>query len=229
VKLPFTIEQFLGVFTAYNHAIWPAQIVAYALGVAVVIAAISGFRHAGRFISGALALYWIWVGVAYHLLHFRSINPPATVFGALFILQGLLFAILGLFASRLHFKATPGARGVAGGLCILYAMIIYPLLGLTFGHAYPQSPVFGVAPCPLLIFTFGLLLWTATRFPWHLLIVPVLWALLGISAATVLGIREDFGLPISCLMTIILLVIRGRRDRQHDALTKSGTAEMAVS
>lgn len=36
--LPFTREQFLGVFNDYNTAVWPAQVVACVLGLAVVAA-----------------------------------------------------------------------------------------------------------------------------------------------------------------------------------------------
>ena len=32
MSLPFAVEQFLGVFVAYNAAIWPEQIAAYTLG-----------------------------------------------------------------------------------------------------------------------------------------------------------------------------------------------------
>ena len=39
--LPFTPEQFLGVFVNYNYAIWPIQIAAYALG-ALSIASLFG-------------------------------------------------------------------------------------------------------------------------------------------------------------------------------------------
>lgn len=35
---PFTTGQFLNVFSAYNLAIWPAQITAYGLGVIAVAA-----------------------------------------------------------------------------------------------------------------------------------------------------------------------------------------------
>ena len=34
--LPFTREQFLAAFVTYNEAIWPAQLVAYLLGLAAV-------------------------------------------------------------------------------------------------------------------------------------------------------------------------------------------------
>ena len=38
MSLPFTIEQFLGVFAAYNAAIWPAPIFAYVLGLVAGVA-----------------------------------------------------------------------------------------------------------------------------------------------------------------------------------------------
>lgn len=221
---PFTIEEFLQVFARYNQAIWPVQIVAYALGLVVVVAAIKSFRNSSRLISGILALIWIWVGVAYFMLFFKAINPPAVVFGALFVLQGLLFAGFGVAGSRLQFQASLNARGIVGGIFIHYAMVIYSLLGYAFGHVYPSSPVFGVAPCPVLIFTFGLLLWTSARFPWYLLIVPTLWALVGISAASSLGIREDFALPLCCLITVILLVARGRSSAARTKVTEAPVA-----
>jgi integral membrane sensor domain MASE1 len=54
--LPFTREQFLGVFVTYNDAIWPLQIVTYLLGIVVVVALL--FRHgrpSDRIIAGVLA------------------------------------------------------------------------------------------------------------------------------------------------------------------------------
>jgi len=35
--LPFTREQLLAVFVAYNEAVWPAQVVAYLLALWMVI------------------------------------------------------------------------------------------------------------------------------------------------------------------------------------------------
>ena len=37
MQLPFTIDQFFGVFRDYNTALWPAQIVLLALAVVAVI------------------------------------------------------------------------------------------------------------------------------------------------------------------------------------------------
>lgn len=59
MTLPFTVEQFFGVFADYNAAIWPAQIAAYALGLAAVGALCLPARHAARFILAVLALMWL--------------------------------------------------------------------------------------------------------------------------------------------------------------------------
>ena len=42
------------------------------------------------------------------------------------------------------------------------------------GHVYPAAPMFGVTPCPLVIFTFGMLLLSRERAPWPLLVIPAL-------------------------------------------------------
>ncbi len=92
--------------------------------------------------------------------------------------------------------------------------VLYPLIGVASGHRYPAMPMFGVAPCPTTIFTFGLLLWTIDRVPKYLLLIPLLWSLLGVVAALQLGIPEDFVLPLSGLVVTALLIWR---DRGHAA------------
>ena len=101
-----------------------------------------------------------------------------------------------------------GPVAVVGGLAVLYAMLVYPLLGIVFGHSFPYAPMFGVAPCPMVIFTFGLLLWTRPRVPRYLLAIPFLWSLLGFSAALSLGIREDFGLLVAGLLGTAIVLWR---------------------
>jgi hypothetical protein len=57
MSLPFTVEQFLGVFSRYNEAIWPAQLVAYALGLAAVGLALWRQPYSDRTIAAILALF----------------------------------------------------------------------------------------------------------------------------------------------------------------------------
>jgi hypothetical protein len=83
-------------------------------------------------------------------------------------------------------------------------LIVYPLLGLYAGHGYPRVPMFGITPCPLVLFTFGTLL-LASRVPGWLLFVPAAWSLVGGSAAFLLGVPQDWPLLFSGLAAVPLL------------------------
>ena len=89
---------------------------------------------------------------------------------------------------------------------ILYALIVYPLLGRALGHRYPYSPTFG-APCPTTIFTFGIVLLSAVPRSRIVLVIPVLWSLLGAFAALRLGMWEDAGLVISAIVATLIVVL----------------------
>jgi hypothetical protein len=79
----------------------------------------------------------------------------------------------------------PVQRLVGAGI-VGYALVVYPLLNVLLGHRYPAMPTFG-APCPTTIATFGLLTWATPRPPWFVWPIPILWALVGTSAAFTLG------------------------------------------
>lgn len=209
MDLPFTIEEFLNVFAAYNLAVWPIQFVLFGLGLLGVAFALKK-KNAGRLVSGILAFLWIWTGLAYHLAQFTRINPGAYVFGAAFVVQGLLFLFEGVIRNRLSFAYSARPSAVFGAVLMAYAMLVYPLLNLTLGHSYPHMPTFGL-PCPTTIFTFGILLWTVDSVPKHLLVLPLLWSLLGASAAVSLGIWEDLGLAVAGLGGTTGIVLRDKR------------------
>ena len=215
--MPFTVDQFFEVFESYNIAIWPAQIAAYLLGIGAVILAFRGDGMKGRAATGILALFWIWMGVFYHIIHFSRINPAARVFGALFILQGLLFVIMGPVLGKIRFRFSGDWISVSGLIFILFSMAIYPLIGKLAGHSYPGVPVFGVAPCPVTIFTFGLMLWISRPVPVYNVLIPLIWSLIGTSAAFSLNVPQDYGLGIAGILGTVLLIIRNRRLKRQGA------------
>ena len=45
-----------------------------------------------RIVSLILSLFWIWMGIVYHLWFFSAINKAAIGFAAFFVLQGILFS-----------------------------------------------------------------------------------------------------------------------------------------
>ena len=201
--LPFTHEQFLAVFAAYNTAVWPAQPVAYLLGLAACAALAWRPRSSGRLVAGVLAVGWLWTGMAYHLFHFSTVNPAAVAFGVLFLVQGVLFVSAARRRS-LRFRAAQGWRGWAGWTLVVYAMVFYPLLGLAAGARYPELPMFGITPCPLALFTFGILLLASGRIPWSLLVVPGAWSVIGGSAAFLLDVPQDGPLLFLVLLVPVL-------------------------
>ena len=209
--LPFTLDQFMSVFMAYNDAIWPMQIVAYVVGAGAVMLLFRPGPVASRLIAGAVALMWLWTGIAYHWLNFATINPGAYLFGAFCVLQGLLFFYFGVMRDHLRFGYEGGVAAIVGSLLILYAGVLYPLIGVWTGHAYPALPMFGVTPCPVTIFTFGLLLLTTASVSRWLLVIPFLWSLVGGSAAFLLGIPQDWLLLVSGLIAVPMIVMHDRR------------------
>jgi hypothetical protein len=88
--------------------------------------------------------------------------------------------------------------------------VLYPLLGIASGHAYPRAPTFGVTPCPTAIFTFGVLLLAQGAVPARLLVLPTLWAAVGVSAAVQLGVREDLGLAAAAVLAAGFLYVERR-------------------
>jgi len=210
MDIPFTVEQFFNVFEAYNTATWPAQIIAYFIGGGAVALAFRENRLSGRIVSGILALFWIWMGVFYHMAYFSTINPAAWTFGALFVIEGLLFIVVGSIWGRLSFGFDLKTIPIIGTIFILYAMVVYPLAGLALGHWYPRAPMFGVAPCPTTIFTFGLLLWAKKPVPAYVLVIPLIWSIIGTMAAVGLQVPQDYGLGIAGIVGTILAIKRNR-------------------
>lgn len=205
MKLPFDAAQFLEVFARYNQAVWPMQLVFYALAVGALLMLALRVRHADRAMSALLALLWAWIGIVYHGMFFREINPAATLFAALFLAGAAAFAWQGVVRARLVFQGAHAVAGAAGMALIAYALVLYPLLSIVFGHPYPAAPTFGL-PCPTVIFTLGVLLFLKAPYPRTVFIAPLAWAAIGVQAAVLLGMYEDFGMLLAALAGVVAAV-----------------------
>jgi hypothetical protein len=210
MKMPFTTDQFMEVFKNYNLSIWPLQILFYMLALLALLLVIIDIPLTNKINAAILAFFWLWMGLVYHILYFSAINPAAYIFGGAFILQGFLFIYLGVIRNKISFRLHIDFYSITGGLFIIFSLALYPMTGYLLGHVYPASPTFGL-PCPTTIFTFGLLLLTDKKVPVSLLIIPLLWSVLGFSAAFALGIREDAGLLAAGIIFLASLVFRNRQ------------------
>ena len=195
--LPFSSEQFFALFGHYNLAIWPAQLVAYALAVFLVWSVVTRRTWNWRATAFILGAFWLWNGLVYHLTYFTGINPAAYGFAALFVAQGIAFIGSGIRAPDATITIQCDACSIIAATLILYAMVVYSIIGTLVGHGWPRAPMFGIAPCPTTIFTLAVLMLARQSSSFWLAAIPIVWALIGATAAVLLGVSEDLGLVAS--------------------------------
>jgi hypothetical protein len=210
MAIPFTVDQFYGVFRDYNNAVWPAQLVLLLLALAVVVLVLRPQPWSGVAVSAVLAFLWAWIAVAYHFTFFTRISPPAYAFAVVSLAGAAVFAWQGVIRRRLTFKWVPGWRCAAGAALIGFALLVYPIWSAVAGHRYPAVASFGL-PCPTTIFTIGVLAFAQRPSQRSALVVPVLWCLVGAQAAFLLSVPPDLGLIAAVAVGIGLFVTAPQR------------------
>ena len=205
MALPFTAEQFFGLFRTYNETVWPAQWALLALALVAIYLATCPSSGSSRTISAILGALWLWLGLAYHLAFFASINPLAYAFSAISVAGGLVFFWLGVVRQGLCFRLSLRSRGLMGLFLVVFSLVLYPVWSSQAGHPYPELPTFGL-PCPTTIFTLGMLAFLAPPYPRAALVVLILWCLVGVQAAFLLDVPQDLGLLVAAATGVFLLV-----------------------
>jgi hypothetical protein len=205
MRLPFTAEQFFGVFSTYNLAVWPAQAALLALGVAALGLAVRPRPMSGPAISAILGALWLWTGLAYQLAFFAAINPLAPAFAALSLAGAAAFLWQGVVRRRLVFRCSTQRRGLIGLALVVYALLIYPAWLLLDGHRWPALPTFGL-PCPTTLFTFGMLAIAVPPAPRVIWIAPLLWAVVGVQAAWWFDVTPDLMLGVAAALGLAWMV-----------------------
>jgi hypothetical protein len=189
VELPFTSDEFFGVFADYNRRFWWMAVAWWFGSVGALVLAWRRPTNGSRALSYFLGVLWLWNALAYHALLFTRINPAAWLFAVLFAAQALLF-FQAAARSNLEYFASVGWVRVLGIGLMSYGLA-YPLLTIAFGHGYPAAPTFGV-PCPTAILTIGVLVTARCAAPVRLAIIPAFWSLVGGSAAVLLAVPTDY-------------------------------------
>jgi len=200
LQIPFTTEQFFQTFQIYNQSVVPISILFILLGVLVVAALHRKMNWRHQYIGYFLSILWLWIGIVYHIVIFTKINTTAYGFGGLFIMQGLFF-LKETYQGRLQFGYLQRSRYKVGMGLVLFSLAIYPILSFFLKLDIDQVISLGL-PGPSVIFTFGCLLLIEKFLPKYLLVIPVLWSMIGMSAAYNFGVYPDYLLGLSALVTI---------------------------
>lgn len=207
--MPFTQEQFFQVFSDYHSRLGFTVFFFYFLTAITLLLLFKKHRIAVSFALMFLALLWVWMAVVYHGIFFSRINPAAPFFALLFIVEGALL-ILASMKGWFVFAEENKLYLFWSRALMVYALIIYPLLGFLFGHAYPAGPILGL-PCPSTILTFAILIVLKGKRS-HLLIlhiIPVVWSVIGSFAALKLEVYADYFLLVSAFTAVYVLKRKG--------------------
>ena len=215
------VDEFFTALAAYNETLWPVTVGLFFLGAVAVVLATRRGRSSGRLVAVMVGVLWLWAGVVFFgwflgptAAELWGVTLPGVWYlsGVLFVAQGLLFLVFGAVRSALSFRPAWDGYGVAGAILVLYAIVLYPLVGIVTGSGFPRYPVFG-APCPVTIFTWGLFLWADRKVPIAVAVIPLLWAVLGLMPVLAVGIWADVGLILAGLVGFPLVARRNRTRR----------------
>ena len=134
--MDFTVEQFLDMFHRYNEAIWPMQIVGYAIGLFIVAVLVA--RHRGsrsflasptvldRLVPALLASYWAWLGVVFMWGYQADLSASGRPFGVLLLVGAAAFGVAALVGADLGLGRAPSWRLAVGAGMVVYGMVDLP-------------------------------------------------------------------------------------------------------
>lgn len=175
----------------YNTDVFPVMILCYICAV-FVIGIIGTKSHMKNRISGFfLSFLFIFNGLIEFIFYYGSVSSQYYVWGSLWIIQGIAFFVHSGIKDSFSLEYKKDYKTIIAIILIFSALIIYPVIGFLTGHGYPTGPIFGVAPCPVTIFTFALLIINRQLFPIFLLVIPFLWSLTGIYAIFFFHVYQD--------------------------------------
>lgn len=182
----------------------------YSLCIMAILALLRKTEYSSRIVTSVLAVLWLWTGVVFNGLVFSEISPRAVIFAAVFVVESMLLVFYGFYKSELIFRVRADLIGAVGWASILYGLLGYPLIASLLGRGYPQSLVVGLAPCPTVVFTLGLLFWSERRLTKAILVIPLFYALVGGAMVSSKGIVEDLGMIIIAMAMIGVVIYRDR-------------------
>ena len=206
--LLFSPETYYRLFALYNAAIWPAQIAAITVGLAILTLLVWRPHWAGPAIVILLAVCWAWVAWGYFAARYATINWAATYFAWAFVLEALLLIQSGTVSGRLSFAEARRSLWTTVGVTLFaFALLLQPLIGPLAGREWAGLELFGVAPDPTVLATLGVLL-AAERLRWELLVIPLLWCVVTGATLWAMSAPDALLMPMAALLVVLLAIYR---------------------
>lgn len=206
--LMFSPQTYYRLFERYNADLWPAHLLALALGASPLILFFRDGDRARPWIVAILAAGWVAVAWFYFWTRYASIHLAAAYFALAFVVESLLLLGVGLSHGSFILARAGRWRQRTGLGIFLFALGVYPILGLALGRNWTQAEVIGLAPDPTALATLGVLLLTGPRTFWVLAPIPILWCL--VSGATLWAMASpDFFIAPGLALLAALVAFSG--------------------
>jgi hypothetical protein len=220
--LMFSGRVYYRLFELYNQELWPAQVLAAALGLTVLYLIVRGGRTSHRTVWAIIGALWVLVAWAYLWKHFATINWPIAYAAPVFAAEGLLLIGIGAIGGGLAFPQMP-SRGIAvnAGLALFAASVaLYPFLSPLMGRSLATAEVFGLAPDPTAAATLALIAIAEGRARWLMMILPCLWYAISALTLWLLG-SPEFIAPLAAAIAALVIAAAksGRRSSPQFAST----------
>lgn len=200
----FSRETYLRLFELYHRDLWPAQILVGALGIALLQPVLVG-RHAQiRAMLVVLAAVWLWVGYAFHVDRYATINWAATSFAWLFAAQAGLLLISALWPGGL--RGGPGWGRGTGAAIFGFALIVLPLAEIALGRNWREVEFFALTPDATAIATLGVLVALLGWWRWLLALIPLIWCVIGGGTLLAMNSPEAYLIWGAAAVTLLTLI-----------------------
>ncbi|MBB3190691.1 DUF6064 family protein [Halomonas cerina] len=205
--LMFSERVYTRLFMLHNQALWPAQLLALALGGLVLFALLHPRPGSSRLVAALLAMAWVFVAWSFLWQRYVPINWGIRYLVPLFVLQALLLIIVG--ATRRDGLGLPTRWSVSRGLGLVlftYALVGHPFVAPLVGRGLTGAEIIGLTPDPLAFATLGVAVMASPAGrTWTLAAIPALWCL--ISGVT-LAILDAAGAWLPPLAVVLALLAR---------------------
>jgi len=201
--LLFSQDTYFRLFELYNRDIWPVHPAALVLGVALLWLIRRPDERSGRIAAAILVVIWAWVGWAFHLERYATINLAAPYFAVLFGIEALLLIWSGVIRGKIRFAESGSIRAQVGFVIVAFSVLINPLIGLLAGREWSQVSLFGLGPDPTAMATVGALLAARGKSRWLPIAFALAWCIVATLTAIAMGSIEGFGPGMIVVVTIV--------------------------
>jgi Family of unknown function (DUF6064) len=211
--LLFSPRVYYRLFELHNRALWPAQILTPALGVAILYLLVRRPLNRGhRAIPAILGALWIWIAWAFLWQRYATINWASAYMAPIFVMQGLSLIWIGTVRRALVFAQGREIRDFMGLAILTLSIFVYPVIAPLMGRPWWETEVFGIVPDPTALATLAVLSLSRSRTRWLLFPIPLLWCAISGATLWVMGAGDFLIAPVGALATFAIAVVGNSRD-----------------